>query len=67
MTTEELMNIADYEGCRNCENQIEPLRMCEWAESGGDGKIHIICPYWKMRGGADMRKGEEGEQKAEEE
>ena len=53
MRTEELMNIADYEGCRNCENQIEPLRMCEWAENGGDGKIHIICPYWKKKGGAE--------------
>lgn len=50
MTTEELMNIMEYEGCRNCEHQIEPLRRCEWAEKGGDGKIHIICPMWDKKG-----------------
>ena len=36
-----------YKGCRNCQNQIEPLRMCKWAEEGGDGRIHMICPMWK--------------------
>lgn len=35
-----------YEGCRNCIHQIEPLRMCEWAERGGDGHLHFICPKW---------------------
>jgi len=35
-----------YKGCRNCKHQIEPLRMCEWAEHGGDGQIHLICPMW---------------------
>lgn len=38
------------------EKKIEFLmngRLGEWAESGGDGKIHIICPYWKMKGGAE--------------
>ena len=38
-----------YEGCRNCTNQIEPLRMCEWAEKGGDGKVHMVCPRWENR------------------
>lgn len=38
-----------YKGCRNCDKQIEPLRMCEWAERGGDGKIHFICPRWNKR------------------
>ena len=37
----------DYKGCKNCANQIDPLRMCEWAERGGDGQIHFICPRWK--------------------
>jgi hypothetical protein len=36
----------EYEGCRNCKYQIEPLRMCQWAEQGGDGHIHFICPKW---------------------
>lgn len=29
-----------YKGCKNCQHQIEPLRMCEWAEQSGDGRIH---------------------------
>lgn len=49
MTTEELAKEIDYKGCRNCEHQIEPLRMCEWAERGGDGIVHIICPMWEKR------------------
>lgn len=36
-----------YDGCRNCKYQIAPLRRCEWAENGGDGKIHLICPMWE--------------------
>ena len=38
-----------YQGCKNCQNQIAPLRMCEWAESGGDGHLHLICPKWIKR------------------
>ena len=38
-----------YKGCKNCKNQIEPLRMCEWAEQGGDGQVHFICPKWDKR------------------
>ena len=33
----------------NCVNQIEPMRMCEWAERGGDGCLHWICPKWERR------------------
>ena len=40
-----------YNGCRNCEHQIEPLRGCEWLEKGGDGGLHIICPKWERRSG----------------
>lgn len=36
-----------YKGCRNCQNQIAPLRTCKWAEQGGDGHFHWICPMWK--------------------
>jgi hypothetical protein len=39
----------DYKGCKNCQYQIEPLRMCEWAEQGGDGHIHFICPMWDKK------------------
>jgi hypothetical protein len=35
-----------YKGCENCQHQISPLRMCKWAEQGGDGQIHFICPKW---------------------
>lgn len=40
-----------YKGCKNCEHQIEPLRMCEWAEQGGDGALHLLCPKWEKRKG----------------
>ena len=40
---------VDYKGCKNCVNQIEPLRMCKWAEQGGDGCLHLICPRWERR------------------
>lgn len=38
-----------YKGCKNCIHQIEPFRMCEWAEKGGDGHIHLICPKWDRK------------------
>ena len=34
---EQAIKKMDYKGCRNCKKQIEPTRMCEWAERGGDG------------------------------
>ena len=36
----------EYKGCKNCQHQIAPLRMCKWAEQGGDGRMHFICPMW---------------------
>jgi hypothetical protein len=39
----------DYKGCQNCKHQIEPIRMCKWAERGGDGHIHFICPRWEHK------------------
>ena len=39
-----------YKGCRNCQHQIAPLRMCKWAEQGGDGRLHFICPKWDKKG-----------------
>ena len=38
-----------YNGCKNCKNQIEPLRTCEWNEHGGDGHLHLICPKWEKK------------------
>ena len=49
MTEKEIAEKMGYEGCRNCEHQIAPLRSCKWAEQGGDGVVHIICPMWDKR------------------
>ena len=38
-----------YKGCKNCKSQIEPLRSCKWAEKGGDGRLHVICPKWEKK------------------
>lgn len=46
---EKLMKEIGYQGCRNCEHKIGPLRGCEWLERGGDGILHIICPKWGRR------------------
>ena len=49
ITDKELQNLIKsigYKGCKNCQHQIAPLRMCKWAEQGGDGHIHIVCPKW---------------------
>lgn len=39
---------ADYQGCRNCEHQPEPLRMCAWGERRDT--VEPICTGWKLRG-----------------
>ena len=49
MIEKEFVKNTGYEGCRNCEHQIAPLRSCEWAEQGGAGIFHIICPMWDKR------------------
>ena len=48
-TAQKLKKELGYKGCRNCQNQIEPLRTCKWMEHGGDGCIHLICPRWEKR------------------
>lgn len=50
IVADELIKEMNYKGCKNCANQIAPLRMCEWAELGGDGQVHFICPRWEERG-----------------
>lgn len=47
------MKSIGYEGCKNCQHQTSPLRSCEWAESGGSGRIHVICPMWDKRESED--------------
>ena len=39
----------DYQGCRNCKHQPEPLRMCEWGEKGNDLIIYPYCPMWDKK------------------
>lgn len=46
---QKLIEQLGYKGCQNCQYQIEPLRMCDWAEQGGDGIVHWICPNWDKR------------------
>ena len=48
-TWDDLIKEMGYDGCRNCAHQIAPLRMCEWAERGGNGKINIVCPMWDKK------------------
>ena len=49
MTIKELAKQLGYKGCQNCEYQIAPLRSCKWAEQGGDGIVHTVCPMWDLR------------------
>ena len=50
---EKIIRETGYKGCRNCEHQIDVLRTCKWAEHGGDGVLHLICPRWKKKEGQD--------------
>ena len=43
---QKLIKQLGYKGCKNCKHQIASLRRCEWAEQGGDGHLHFICPRW---------------------
>ena len=46
---QKLIKQLGYKGCKNCQRQIAPLRMCKWAEQGGDGRLHFICPKWDKK------------------
>ena len=46
---------ADYQGCRNCEYQPEPLRMCAWGERRD--RVEPICTGWKLRGSVKVSMG----------
>ena len=58
-TIEKLKRKIVYKGCKNCIHQIDVLRMCEWAEQGGDGALHFICPRWVKKEVARKEGGNE--------
>lgn len=37
----------DYQGCRNCKHQPEPLQTCDWLKM--QKSVVIICPKWELR------------------
>lgn len=37
----------EYQGCRNCKNQKEPLTMCEYGEHRN--RIELICLRWEKK------------------
>ena len=45
-----ILQKKNYRNSLSKQHQIEPLRSCEWAEQGGDGHIHILCPKWVKKG-----------------
>lgn len=42
----------DYQGCKNCKYQPEPLQTCDWLKM--QKSVVIICPKWELRGEAGM-------------
>ena len=56
---QKLIDSIDYNGCKNCKYQISPLRMCEWAEQGGDGQVYFICPKWNKKVETNIFNGKE--------
>lgn len=45
----DMIKTLQYNGCKNCQHQIAPLRSCKWAEQGGDGRVHYMCPKWDKK------------------
>lgn len=41
----------EYAGCKNCEHQPEPLRMCEWGKRRNT--VELICSRWELKGADD--------------
>ena len=37
----------DYNGCRNCKFQPEPMQMCEWRKHRT--VVELICSGWERR------------------
>lgn len=43
----------DYNGCRNCKYQPEPLQMCEWGKRRT--VVELICSGWERREKGDKQ------------
>lgn len=46
----------DYNGCRNCKHQPEPLQMCEWGKRRT--YVELICSGWEKREEPNFRERE---------
>lgn len=42
-----IQELKDYQGCRNCKNQPEPMQTCDWLRT--QTSVHKICPRWEKR------------------
>ena len=39
----------EYNGCRNCRHQPEPMQMCEWGKNRQC--VELICSGWEKKDG----------------
>ena len=37
----------EYEGCRNCRHQPEPMQMCQWGKKRQ--RVEPICSGWEKK------------------
>ena len=37
----------EYNGCRNCRHQPEPMQMCEWGKKRQC--VELICSRWEKK------------------
>ena len=42
------MKPKNYQGCKNCKHQPEPLQTCDWLKM--QKSVALICPKWELRG-----------------
>lgn len=49
MEHEKMINDGEYNGCRNCRNQPEPMKMCEWGKKRQ--RVELICSRWEKKDG----------------
>ena len=39
----------DYNGCRNCKHQPQPMQMCDYGKRRN--RVELICSGWERKGG----------------
>lgn len=39
----------EYNGCRNCKHQPQPMQMCEWGKKRQ--YVELICSGWEKKNG----------------